>query len=85
MFSYFFKDSYSANYKQVNTSLADVVAMVKKNQLDQLKADKLAQLTDEMKDRFSDIKTEQAIILHDNLEFHERYIDYQPVQSQPGT
>jgi len=53
--------------------LADIVAMVRQNQSEQ-KADKLSQLTAEMKEGFSDIKTEQAIILHDNLEFHERYV-----------
>lgn len=33
----------------------------------------LCQFTESMKSNFDEIRTEQAIILHDNLELHERF------------
>ena len=39
-------------------------------------AQQLSQLTESMKSNFDEIRTEQAIILHDNLELHERFLIY---------
>uniref|UniRef100_A0A7M5VBE9 Uncharacterized protein n=2 Tax=Clytia hemisphaerica TaxID=252671 RepID=A0A7M5VBE9_9CNID len=60
---------------QRRPSLADVVIMASHNKQQKQKvktSTQLAQLSSNLKENFDDIQTEQAIILHDNLELHER-------------
>ena len=62
------------NNKQIS-SLADVVLSTtcKEKQKREMNSTHLEHVPDSMKANFDDIRTEQAIILHDNLELHERY------------
>ena len=69
-FNFIFLFHFKASYRQKST-LADVVTMAKNNHSQLSAVD--AKLPNELKEHFQDVQTEQAIILHDNLELHDRY------------
>ena len=77
---------YSGASIQQTPSLVDIVAMSNKQKRQQRakelenqfhsSSQQLSQLTESMKSNFDEIRTEQAIILHDNLELHERFLKF---------
>ena len=66
----------AATFQQRRPSLADVVIIASHTQQKQTPktSAQLAQLASNLKGNFDDVQTEQAIILHDNLELHERFV-----------
>ena len=76
-FLFYVTESSSKPLIQRSPSLADIVTMAKQQQQHkaelEINSPHLGQLTASMKANFDDIRTEQAIILHDNLELQERY------------